>query len=160
VLLDVPRYRGVPWLEPAEYVTADEIDAILAATGTRARSGDALLLRTGYGARRAQNGPDNVQDVGRAGWHASCLPWFHSHDVALIAADTATDVIPSGYDRVRLPVHAVGVVAMGLWLLDNCDFEALAAACSELGTWEFEYIVAPLPFVGGTGSPVNPLAVF
>jgi kynurenine formamidase len=160
VLLDVPRHRGVPWLEPGEYVTADEIDSILKATGTEVRAGDALLLRTGYGARREQNGPDNVHHAGRAGWHANCLPWFHGHDVALISADTATDVIPSGYDNVRIPIHAIGITAMGLWLLDNCNLEALAATCAELGTWEFEYIVAPLPFTGATGSPVNPLAVF
>ena len=160
VLLDVPRHRGVEWLDPGDSVMPDEIEAILDETGTEVRPGDALLLRTGYGARRLRNGPDKVHHVGRAGWHASCLPWFHRHDIALISADTATDVIPSGYDRVRIPIHAVGIAAMGLWLLDNCSLENLASTCAELGTNEFEYVVAPLPFVGATGSPVNPLAVF
>jgi kynurenine formamidase len=57
-------------------------------------------------------------------------------------------------------VHLVGIVAMGLWIVDNCNLERLAAACAELGTYEFMLVVAPLSFAGATGSPVNPLAIF
>lgn len=160
ILLDVPAHRGVDWLEPAEFVTPDEIDDIVAKAGVEVEEGDALLLRTGYSRRRAERGPDNVHSSGRAGWHAACLPWFHRHGISMIAADSATDVVPSGYGGVRIPIHAVGITAMGLWLLDNCNLEPLAAACAELGTTEFEFLVAPLPYVGATGSPVNPLAVF
>jgi kynurenine formamidase len=160
VLIDVPKHRGVPWLEPGEFVTPDELDAVLASTNTTVGEGDAVLLRTGYGRRRLDNGPDRVLEVGRAGWQAGCLPWFHDHGVSFIAADTAQDVVPSGYDNVRIPIHAVGITAMGLWLLDNCNLEPLADTCGELGTYEFEIMLAPVPFVGATGSPVNPLAVF
>jgi kynurenine formamidase len=160
VLVDAARGRGVPWLEPGEFVTPDEVDAVLAATATGVGEGDAVLLRTGYGRRRLEKGADRVHEVGRAGWHASCLPWFHEHGVAFIGADTAQDVVPSGYDGVRIPIHAVGITAMGLWLLDNCNLEELARVCEELGTWEFEIVVAALPFIGATGSPVNPLAIF
>ena len=159
LLVDVPRHRGVNWLEPGEFVTPDEIEAILAAEGVEPAEGDALLLRTGYGRRRLEQGPDNVHAVGRAGWHASCLPYFHANGIAMIAADVAADVIPSGYQGVRIPIHAVGIAAMGLWLLDNCNLETLAETCAELGTWACEFIVAPLAFAGATGSPVNPLAV-
>jgi kynurenine formamidase len=150
----------VAWLEPGEYVTPGEIDDILTACGTVVGEGDAVLLRTGYGRRRLEQGPDRVLEVGRAGWQASCLPWFHDQGVSFIAADTAQDVVPSGYDNVRIPIHAVGITAMGLWLLDNCNLEALATTCAELGTAEFEIVLAPVPFVGATGSPVNPLAIF
>lgn len=160
LLLDVPAHRGAAWLEPGEFVTPDEIEDILKNAGVEAQEGDALLLRTGYGRRRLEQGPDHVHSAGRAGWHASCLPWFHRHGVALIAADVAADVIPSGYSGVRIPIHAVGIAAMGLWLLDNCNLEPLADACRELESAEFEFVVAPIPFVGATGSPVNPLAVF
>ena len=160
LLVDVPRHRDVPWLEPGEGVSREELEEILAAAGCEVRSGDALLLRTGYGRRRAERGPDRVGRVGRAGWQASCLPFFHEHDIAFIGADTAQDVVPSGYERVRVPIHAVGIVAMGLWLLDNCNLEPLAQVCEELGTAEFALLVAALPFAGATGSPVNPIAVF
>jgi len=96
----------------------------------------------------------------QAGWHASCLPWLHEREVALIGADTPQDVQPSGYDEVLMPVHAVSLVAMGLWLLDNCDLEACAATAVELGQWDFQLAVAPVRFAGTSGSPVNPIATF
>jgi hypothetical protein len=80
--------------------------------------------------------------------------------VALIGADTAQDVHPSGYPALRSPVHAVGIVAMGLWLLDNCDLEPLAALWAELDPYSFFFQVAPLRVAGGTGSPTNPIALF
>ena len=101
-----------------------------------------------------------THDVTQAGWHASCLPWLHERGVALIGADTPQDVQPSGYDDVLMPVHAVGLVAMGLWLLDNCDLEACATTAAELGQWDFHLAVAPVRFAGTSGSPVNPIATF
>lgn len=118
-----------------------------------------MLLRTGFGRRRHELGDDAIQSNGRPGWHASCLPVFRDHDVAIIGADTAQDVSPSGYPDLRVPVHIVGLVAMGLFMIDNLDLEALATACRDAGRSTFLFTVAPLPFVGTSGSPVNPLAV-
>jgi kynurenine formamidase len=160
ILVDAAAHRGVDWLEPGESVPGDELEAILRATGVDVEEGDALLLRTGYGARKLQQGPDAVMERGRAGWHASCLPVFHELGISLIGADTAQDVIPSGYPGVRIPIHSVGIVAMGLYLLDNCNLEGLAEQCRASGRNAFELILSAIPFVGATGSPVNPLAVF
>jgi hypothetical protein len=85
---------------------------------------------------------------------------WSAREVAVIGADTAQDVHPSGYPDLRSPLHLVGIVALGLWLIDNCDLEALAAACQRRGRWAFHLAVAPLRLVGVTGSPVNPLATF
>ena len=67
---------------------------------------------------------------------------------------------PSGYSRIALPVHVIGLVAMGLWLVDNCDLEALATTCETLSRWEFLLSVSPLRLTGLTGSAVNPIATF
>jgi len=160
VLLDVASLRGVDWLDPGEGVFPEELDAAEARAGVRAGPGDAVLLRTGYGAKKRRHGPDRVQETGRAGWHAACLPWLRARDVALIGADTAQDVHPCGYPSFRSPVHAIGIVAMGLWLLDNCDLEPLAERCRRLGRFEFMLQIAPLRLAGATGSPVNPIAIF
>ncbi|HEY4278691.1 MAG TPA: cyclase family protein [Conexibacter sp.] len=160
VLVDAPKFRGVDWLEPGDSVTGAELEEIVASQGVEVQEGDALLLRTGYGKRKLQNGPDAVMEVGRAGWHASCLPFMHKHGVSLIGADTAQDVIPSGYPGCRIPIHSVGLVAMGLYLLDNCNFEPLAEHCAAKDRYAFQFILSAIPFVGATGSPVNPLAVF
>lgn len=160
VLLDVAGLREVGWLEPGEAVFPTDLEAAEERQGVRVSEGDVLLLRTGYGRKRREQGPDDVAEVGRAGWHAACLPWLHERGVALIGCDTAQDAIPSGYEALRNPIHAVGIVAMGLWLLDNCDLEDLAATCQELGRWAFLFTLAPLRWQGATGSPANPIATF
>lgn len=158
VLLDVAAVRGVPWLEPGEGVHPADLEEAERRQGVRVRPGDAVLLRTGYGRARHESGP--ATGFEQAGWHASCLPWFQDRRVALIGADTPQDVQPSGYDAILMPVHAVGLVAMGLWLLDNCDLEACTATATALGQWDFHLTVAPVRFAGTSGSPVNPIATF
>ncbi|MBB2949106.1 kynurenine formamidase [Actinoplanes lutulentus] len=143
--------RGVLLDVAQTVVFPKDLEAAERRQGVQVRSGDAVLLRTG------RPGTDGFT---QAGWHASCLPWLHDRGVALIGADTPQDVQPSGYDAVLMPVHAVGLVAMGLWLLDNCDLEACAATAAELGQWDFQLAVAPVRFAGTSGSPVNPIATF
>lgn len=158
VLLDVARVRDVPHLEPGQGVFPDDLEAAERRQGVRVRPGDAVLLRTGHGRVRHEDGA--TAGFGHAGWHASCLPWLREREVALIGADTPQDVQPSGVDGVLMPVHAVGLVAMGLWLLDNCDLEACADTAAQLGQWDFQLAVAPVRLAGTSGSPVNPIATF
>ena len=139
----------------------EDLEAAESRAGVRVGSGDVVLLRTGYGQLVRERGPYNVRAEGRAGWHPACLPWLHEREVAAIAGDTACGCMPNpDYPSIHDPVHAIGIVAIGLWLIDNCDLEALAAACTERGRWEFLFVLSPLRVVGGTGSPANPLAVF
>jgi hypothetical protein len=70
------------------------------------------------------------------------------------------DATPSGYPGLNLPVHVLAIVYMGLPLLDNARLEPLAEACAQENRWEFMLNVAPLNVRGGTGSPVNPIAIF
>jgi kynurenine formamidase len=158
VLLDIAAVRDVPWLEPGQGVFPEDLEEAERRQDVRVQPGDAVLLRTGYGRARHEAGA--AGGFTQAGWHASCLPWLHERQVALIGADTPQDVQPSGYDDVLMPVHAVGLVAMGLWLLDNCDLEPCAATAAELGQWDFQLSVAPVRFAGTSGSPVNPIATF
>jgi kynurenine formamidase len=95
-----------------------------------------------------------------AGLGAACLPWLHARKVAALGSDGASDVLPSGYAKLILPIHAVTIVAMGIHLLDNCMLDAVAEACVAKKRWTFMCVVAPLVLVRGTASPVNPLAIF
>ena len=78
----------------------------------------------------------------------------------MLGGDTVSDVVPSGYAEFRQPLHQIGIVQMGLWLIDNCNLEDLSNTCAALGRWDFQIILAPLRIQYGTGSPVNPIAVF
>ena len=159
VLLDVAATRGAEWLEPGTPVFPSDLEAAEARQGVTVGEGDALLMRTGYAARRRTVGPTSMQ-AGYAGYHAACLPWFHARGVAIVGSDAGNDVVPSGYERLPLPLHTVGITALGLWLLDVCDLEALAAACRELDRSTFLFTLNPLRLAAGTGSPVNPVATF
>ena len=159
VLLDITAVRGKDWLEGGEAVFPQDLEAAESAQGIRVEEGDALCLRLGWFKRRNQTGPA-PRSIGRPGLHAATLPWLHQRGVALIAADASHDVSPSGYHSLDLPVHQVGIVAMGLWLIDSANFEELAQRCLELDRWEFNFSVAPIRFPGVTGSPLTPLAVF
>ena len=117
-------------------------------------------MRTGEsGARRRDKRSYNANKP-RSGFQAACLPWLHERQVAVLASDVAQDPTPSGYQTVSMPIHMVGIVAMGLWLIDNCQLEDLADTCALLGRCEFQLALAPIRFQGVTGSPVNPIAVF
>jgi kynurenine formamidase len=158
VLLDIPRLRGVKWLEASEPVMPQDLEDAQAAQGVRVEPGDVLFVRTGFPRRRAELGPRPATE-GICALQAACLPWLREYDVAVVGADTGNDVMPSQYPDLGLPIHGVGMGAIGLWILDNPDYEALAETCAELGRWEFQAVIAPLKLVNATGSPVNPLAV-
>ena len=158
VLLDIPQVRGKEWLEAGEGVFTEDLEAAEEAQGVRLEEGDALLLRLGWYKRRQRLGPPAVP--ARPGLHGETLPWLHQRGVSLIVADAAQDVDPSGYPNMGLPIHKVGTVAMGLWMIDAANLEDLERICRQLSRWEFMFVMAPLRFYNATGSPVNPLAIF
>lgn len=160
VMLDIAALKGVDWLEPGEGVFPEDLEAAEQRQGVRVQSGDAVLLRTGYGRRKREIGREPLLETGFPGWHVACAPWLRERGVSVIGADTATDVNPSGYNELRIPLHAVGIVAMGLWLIDNMQLEDLAEACNRYSRHEFQFVLSPLRIIGGTGSPANPLAIF
>ena len=158
VLLDVPALTGREWLEDGEPVHPEDLEACEARAGLRVGRGDLLFVRTGY-RKRLPQGPA-TRYAPRPGLQAACLPWLSEREIALIASDVAIDVYPHGYEELGLPIHTVGMWAMGLWLIDNCGLEQLAAECRDRQRWSFLMVVAPLVLGSGTGSPVNPLALF
>lgn len=158
VLLDIARLRGKPYLDPSEPIFPEDLEAAEKTQGVTVTAGDALLVRTGAYRRRVELGP-HPQGLPRPGLHAATLPWLRERDVALVAADAAHDVAPSGYPNLALPLHSIGIVAMGLCLLDACQFDDLVIECERLGRWHFLFVVAPIRFRDATASPVTPIAV-
>jgi kynurenine formamidase len=159
VLLDPARRRGRGWLEPGEALDGPELLACAEEQGSPLRPGDILLIRTGRPARRRTLGAWNP-DEASAGVHPSAMPALHAAGISALGSDGDNDVRPSPVRGVHSPVHVLAVTAMGLPLLDNLDLEALADTCERTGRWEFLFVAAPLNIPGGTGSPLNPLALF
>lgn len=164
VLIDIPRLRGVEWLEPGEAVTRAELDACAELEGVDPGEGDILVLRTGHHRRRLALGPwDNSPPPageGKAGVHVDTIPWMHEKGIAAFLPDGDGETVPSVVDGITYPIHPLQVVAMGMLVSDSLQFEELVAACEEEGRYEFMVVGLPLRLPGGTGSPWNPIAIF
>jgi kynurenine formamidase len=159
VLVDIPRLRNLPYLEPGTAVYAEDLEAWEKKAGVRIGAGDALLLRAGRWARRDKLGPWNVGQSA-AGLHASVAPWIKARGVSLLGSDAAEDVTPSMVEGVALPIHTLMITGLGINLLDNQDLEALGETAARLNRWEFMLTINPMPVAGGTGFPLNALAIF
>jgi kynurenine formamidase len=158
VLLDIPRLRGVSWLEPGQHVTADDLTRAEDAQQVRVGQGDLLFVRVGHRQRRAELGPWDAASA-RAGLHPTALEFVAERAVAALGSDSNNDTAPSAAEGVDFPVHVLAINALGLHLLDYLQFEDLVRLCGEAGRWSFFCVVAPLRLDRGTGSPVNPIAI-
>ncbi|MFJ9681644.1 cyclase family protein [Streptomyces sp. NPDC101194] len=158
VLLDLPRLRGVPWLDPGDQVTAEDLVAAETAQETKVGPGDLLFVRVGHRVRRRTLGPWDVTRA-RAGLHPTAMDFLAERGVSVLGSDGNSDAAPSAVAEVGFPVHVLAVNAMGLHLLDWLDFEELVPVCEQQGRWHFLCVVAPLRLPAATGSPVNPIAV-
>jgi kynurenine formamidase len=159
VLVDIPRLKNVPYLEPGTPIYPEDLDKWEKFAGLKVQPGDVLLIRTGRWARRAAKGPWPASDH-LAGLHASCVPWLKARDISVLGSDSASEVRPTGVEGIRGPVHTLVLVAMGVPILDNCDLEELSEAAQQRKRWEFLLTTAPLSVSGATGSALNPIAVF
>ncbi|HXW94950.1 MAG TPA: cyclase family protein [Nitrososphaerales archaeon] len=160
VLLDIPRLRKVKWLEPGESVSAEELEEAEKSEGVRLGQGDVFAFRVGHSLRRLELGAWDVEAEGRAGLDPAAMRLLHKRKVSAFLPDADGETVPSPVEGVRYPVHALQIASMGLACGDSFQLEDLSRACQEEKRWEFMVAVSPLVIPGGTGSLVNPIAVF
>jgi kynurenine formamidase len=161
ILIDIPRLKGVPYLEPDTPVFVKDVEAWEKMAGVKISSGDAIILRTGRWARRAKVGPWNaIQSA--SGFDVTVGPWVKARDVALASGDTTVEIhnVPPVVEGQLTPLHTLFITGLGMPIIDDMDPEALAETCARLHRWQFMLVVAPLRVPGGTGGPVNPIAIF
>jgi kynurenine formamidase len=155
VLLDVCGHKGQRLL-PAKYgISADELTACAAAQGVEVRSGDVLLVRTGYG---AQWRGDEQAYLDAAGVSKSGTLWAAERGVAAVGADNMAWDVPDERDPDSgslLFAHFYLLPQKGIYIIENLYLEELARD----RRWEFAFIAVPLKLVGATGSPIRPLAL-
>jgi kynurenine formamidase len=158
VLIDIPRLKGVPYLEQGTPIYVEDLEAWEKQAGVKVGPGDALFVRTGVWARRKAVGPyargRNAKD---AGLDPSVIPWLKKRDIAIMGSDHPHYVSPSA---IVAAAHDFSLLYLGIHLIDNCDLEALSNAAAARKRWDFLLTMAPIPMVGGTGSPINPIGTF
>jgi kynurenine formamidase len=158
VLLDVPKIRDRPWLEPGDHVTTQDLLATERAEGVTVGQGDILLVRVGHRRRRNEVGPWDAAEQ-RAGLHPTVSEFLVDRRVAMLGSDGNNDSAPSKAEGIAFPIHVLAIQALGLHLLDYLQLEDLTSICEETGKWSFLCVIAPLRLPNGTGSPVNPIAL-
>ena len=159
VLYDIPRLKGVPYLEPGTRITVNDLEAWEKRVGVKVGPGDAFFVRWGRWARQDVVGPFDT-GLESAGLDNNVIPWLRERDVAVVGWETPGYAPQPEGDLSRVALHNFALTILGLQVLDRADFQALAAAASERNRWEFMVTIAPLPIPNGTGSPVNPIAMF
>ena len=159
ILMDIARLKGVPYLDLESRIYTEDLEAWERKAGVKVSAGDALFIRTGRWARRAELGPWNVIRQS-AGVDPSVIPWLKERDIALLGSDAATDARPGPDVGATLPVHDFVLIILGVHVFDNVNLEELSEAAAARNRWEFLLTAAPLPVNGGTGSPINPIATF
>ena len=157
VLLDVAAARGVEWYKPNEYVTVADFEAAEARQKLKVQSGDAIFVRTGMEVMEAKEGEQDVYP--RAGLHAECVEWMHKREVSVYGGD-CIEKLPYPSKRFTSAMHMIGLVSMGLPILDWPALTELAQTCERLKRWDYLLTTAPLRIPGATATPVNPLCLF
>ncbi|MER0446419.1 cyclase family protein [Streptomyces sp. Edi4] len=159
VLLDVARAKGLDRLDGSHAVTPEDLAEAEEFAGVTVRAGDIVLVRTGQiqvylaGDRHGYGYPS-------PGLSVRTPEWFHARDVAAVANDTLTfEIFPPEIEDLWLPVHALDLVEMGMPQGQNWNLEELSRACAQASRHTFLLSAMPEPFVGGTGTPVAPVAI-
>ncbi len=161
VLLDIARLKGVDWLDIGYAITNDDLDAACKKEGIEVTSGDIVCVRTGHIAYCRAKGSWGTYAGGDApGLSIYSAEWLHKHEVAGIASDTwGVEVRPNEIKWINQPWHKVVLPNMGIAMGEMFDLDELAKDCAEDGRWEFQLVAPVIPFTGGAGSPVNPIAL-
>jgi kynurenine formamidase len=157
--LDICSLRGKPWVEAGQSVSGEELDAALAATGCTVEPGDALLVDMGRDRFEAAGGRytriPETGPQGRAGLGQSAAEWLSVHDVSVVCWDFLDAMGPT---EPPAAVHLL-IYAVGLALVDSCDFAQARQMLADAGRHDGMLVVAPLRLPGASASPVNPLLV-
>jgi kynurenine formamidase len=161
VLLDVARFKGVDWLDDGYAIANDELDAVAQMQGVTIGEGDFVIIRTGQ-MERCLGQRDWGQYAGgeAPGVSFENCYWCHDKSISAICSDTwGVEVRPNETPEVAQPWHWVVIPAMGLTMGEMFYVKQLAEDCAEDRAYEFLFAGPPLVITGGTGSPINPLAI-
>ena len=157
ILVDLPRLKGVSYLDSDAHVYPEDIESWEKAAGVTVSPGDALFVRVGHWARRKATGDRSERS---AGLDPTVIPWLKRRGVSVLGSEAVHDVMPSEYGLGPAPVHWFTLVFLGMPLMDYLDLDPLSEVAAQHKRWQFLVTIAAMPIRGGTGSPVNPLAVF
>jgi kynurenine formamidase len=163
ILLDMARHRGKDRLDRGETFSHSDLLACARAQGIAINRRDVLVIRTGWMGLFYGRGPAEWQDeFPEPGltYSPELIRWFHATEIPVLVTDTtANEVLVEASTGVQAPLHVALMTNLGVALIETAWLEELASDCESDGRYEFLFAAAPLKVVGGSGAPVNPLAI-
>lgn len=152
LLLDIVAVRGGPLPDGAS-IGRDDLQRAAQIAGREPGQGDIVLLRTGWAEHQGR--APTVAFDSEPGIDEDAGLWLADRGIAVLGADNyAVEVLPFPSGKV-FPVHQRLIRDYGIPLLEGLVLDALAAT----GRHSFMFAASPLPVVGGTGSPIDPIVV-
>ncbi|MDC1377962.1 cyclase family protein [Flavobacteriaceae bacterium] len=159
VLIDIPLLYGKEYLDAGTKITINDILKFEEKYNVKIEKGDIVLIRTGRWSEKSIKGDSDYSKVS-AGVDYKITSLLYERQVSVLGSDGTNDAQPSGIPEEGSPVHKLTLVSMGMPLLDNLNLEQISKEAKKQNKWEFFISVQPLRFKGGTGSPVNAIALF
>jgi kynurenine formamidase len=154
VLIDVAKFKGVDQLPPRYEITPADLKGALQREGVQIRSGDMVLIHTGWGSLWMKDNAkfgDSEPGIGVAAGQM-----LVDAEVVVVGADTwGVEVMPNPDSSLSAPVHQLFLARNGIYLHENL----ITADLARDSVYEFVYMFAPLRLKGATGSPGNPIAI-
>ena len=157
VLLDIAADAGPDGLAAGQPVTAADLDEAERRAGITVQPGDTVFIRTGWAAPRYHDPSRYIGwDTGVPGPDLAAARWLSARRIRATGTDTAAyEVLAPGAGHASLPVHGHLLAEAGIYLIEQCDLDELAARHAAA----FAFIGVPLRIVGATASPIRPLAL-
>jgi kynurenine formamidase len=154
VLIDVARFKGVDQLQGGYEITPADLKGALQREGVQIRSGDVVLIHTGWASLWMK---DNARYAASApGIGVAAAQMLADAEVVVVGADTwGVEVMPNPDSSLSAPVHQLLLARNGIYLHENL----ITADLARDNVYEFMYMFAPLRLKGATGSPGNPIAI-
>lgn len=154
ILLDVATYKGVSYLPNRYSITSKDLEETKDYQGTSIRSGDAILIRTGYDTLW-----HNTEEYLKyAGVGQTGSQWVREHNPSIFGIDQLSWDLPEELDSETGSTHWAHInlfVRDGITMIENMKLDDLARDRQ----YEFTFLCFPMKFVGATGSPVSPIAL-
>jgi len=148
-------------------ITLADLQEIARAQNVTFRSGDVLMIRTGYlagypslqqAAKEERLAPMGAPTIG-LDQSEEILKWLWDSGIVAAAADCPSlEAWPLPPDHPDT-LHYNLLPGWGMPIGEFFDLESLAKECKKAGKWSFFFTSMPLHMPGGVGTPVNGIAI-
>jgi len=159
VFYDIPKLRGKRCITPDQPVQGWELEDYALKYNIVPKTGDIVIIDCGREKYYIDNPDASMKQGEKPGLDPSVLEFFYKYNASVLGCDFDEARINKIYNT-NVPLHAIANPHMGLATLWNLDLNRLRDKCAELDRNDFFFIINPLIIPGGTGSVVNPVAIF